>query len=85
MAPAATIALNIRSSILVPREKVGLFRNCDATLITVAADQDFDHIRDAAVLARGCFTHRFLDGRVDAQIQRRDFGLGHALECNVKE
>jgi hypothetical protein len=37
------------------------------------------------VLTRSRFTHRFLDGRVDAQVQRRDFGLCHALQCNGKE
>ena len=78
------MALNIFSSMLVPREKVGLFGNGDAFLVAVAANQDLDHIRDAAVLAGSSFAYRLLDGGIDAQIQRRNLGLRHALHCKVK-
>ena len=50
MAPAATIAFIILSSIGVPREPFASFRNDDARLVTIPAYQDFDHVRDAAVL-----------------------------------
>jgi len=81
LAPAATIAFNILSSILIPPEKVRLFRDRDTGMIAVSANQDFDHVGDAAMLTRGRFAHSFLDGRIDAQIERGDFGFRHAVHC----
>ena len=34
------------------------------------ANQDFDHVGDTAMLARGCLTDGVLEGRVDTQIER---------------
>jgi hypothetical protein len=70
MAPAATIAFNILSFMLIPREKVRLFGDSDAFLIAMAAYQDFNHIGNATVLNRSRFTNGFFDRGIDAQIER---------------
>jgi hypothetical protein len=68
MAPAATIVLSIFSSIMFLWEKVALFRNGDASIVTVSTDQHLNHVGDAAVVSVGGLTDRFLDARVDTQI-----------------
>ncbi len=83
IAPAATMALSILSFMLVPREKVRLFGNRDAFVIAVAANQDFDHVRNAAMFHRSSFAHGVLDGRINAQVQRRNLRFSHAVHCIV--
>ena len=63
MAPAATSALNIRSSIGVPRESFLLVWNGNAFLVAMASDQDLDHVGDAAMLARCGLPDRSLEPR----------------------
>ena len=53
----------------------------DAGFAAMPADQHFDHVRHATVLARRCFSHGFLDAGLDTQVQRRNLGLSHALHC----
>jgi hypothetical protein len=59
MAPAATIALIIFSSILLPREHLALFRNNDAAVITMTADQHLDHIGHTPVFLVRSLAHGF--------------------------
>jgi len=66
---------------LVPREKVRLFGDWYALLVAMTTNQDLDHVSDATMLYRSRFSHSFFDRRVNAQIKRGNFGLGHATHC----
>jgi hypothetical protein len=60
----------MRSSIWVPREKVGLFWDRDASFAAMPADQHLNHVRYAPVLTSRGLAHSFLDAGLDAQVQR---------------
>ncbi len=77
------MAFNIFSFMFIPREKVRLLRDRDAFVLAMAANQDFDHICNTAMFHGGCFADCLFDGRIDAQVQGRDFRLGHAGHCIV--
>ncbi len=67
-------------------EKVALFRNGDASVVTMSPDQHLNHIGDAAVVSVGGLTDRFLDARVNTQVERGYLGLGHGIAkgwCNA--
>src|SRR6185312_1510324 len=74
-APAATSARNTFSSIvgLLRSEQFGLGGNLDVRRLAVPADQQLDQVGDAAVFAQRGDAHGFLDGRIDAQIERGGF------------
>jgi hypothetical protein len=78
IAPAATMAFIILSSMLIPRSQLALLWNSDAGFLTVPANQDLDHVRDASVFQVSGFAHGFLNTRIDSQVERCDFGSGHA-------
>ncbi len=62
---------------LVPRKHVALLWNNDTGLVTVPADQDFNHIGHAAVLHVRSFAHGFLEAGIDSEVERCDLSACH--------
>jgi len=77
MAPAATIALIIFSSILLPREHIALVRNDDAGVVTVPADQHLDHVGHTPVLLVRSLAYGFFHAGVDSEVERGYLDPGH--------
>lgn len=79
IAPAVTIALSIFSSILLSPQKSTPVRHRNAGFLTMPPNQHFDHIGDTTMLQFGGFPNGVFDARIDAEIQRSDFGSCHGM------